>query len=246
MSKKMIPPIHVGTSGWNYSHWKDVFYPSTCARSRWLQFYAQNFTTVEVNATFYHLPKLETFETWRKTTPEGFLWAVKANRYITHMKRLSATVESLERFFSAARTLKEKLGPVLFQLPPSLAFHEDVFDEFCGNLEKYNHPGAIEVRHKSWLSDTVLAKLERCGVAFCISETAGRYPYAEAVTADFIYIRLHGSRKLYASDYSEKELQAWAEKIRRWKRETYIYFDNDFGGYAPKNAARLKKILDSA
>ncbi len=103
-------------------------------------------------------------------------------------------------------------------------------------------PGTLQ----SWITDRVLAKLEERGVAFCISDTAGRYPYAEAVTADFVYIRLHGSRKLYASDYNEEELQAWAEKIRQWKRETYIYFDNDFGGYAPKNAARLKEILGSA
>jgi uncharacterized protein YecE (DUF72 family) len=246
MSKKMTFPIYVGTSGWNYSHWKEVFYPPICAKSQWLQFYAQKFTTVEVNATFYRLPKPETFENWRRTTPERFRWAVKANRYITHVKRLSDTGEPLERFFSAAQTLEEKFGPVLFQLPPGLAFHEGLLDEFCDNLKKYNHPSAFEVRHKSWLTDRVLAKLEECRVAFCISDTAGRYPYEEAVTADFIYIRLHGSRKLYASDYSEDELQAWAEKIRQWERETYIYFDNDFGGYAPKNAARLKKILGSA
>ena len=245
MSKKMIPCTYIGTSGWNYEHWKNIFYPETYTKSRWLQFYAQNFSTVEVNATFYRLPKAETFENWRRTTPEGFLWAVKANRYITHIKRLRDTGESLERFFSAARALKEKLGPVLFQLPPSLAIREDTLDEFCKNLKKYNHRSAFEVRHKSWLTDRVLAKFEEYRIAFCISDTAGRYPYAEAVTADFIYIRLHGSRKLYASDYTEDELQAWAEKVRQWKRDTYVYFDNDFGGYAAKNAARLKEILSS-
>ena len=101
------------------------------------------------------------------------------------------------------------------------------------------------MRHESWLSDRVMTKLEKHGVAFCISDTAGRYPYGEFVTADFIYIRLHGSRKLYASDYTDEELQMWAEKIRQWKRKTYVYFDNDSGGYAPKNAARLKEILGS-
>ena len=245
MSKKMIPCIYIGTSGWNYEHWKNIFYPTTYTKSRWLQFYAQNFSTVEVNTTFYRLPKAEIFENWRRVTPEGFLWAVKANRYITHIKRLRDTAEALEKFFSAARALKEKLGPVLFQLPPSLGFHEDTLDEFCENLKKYNHPSSFEVRHKSWLNDRVLAKLEQCRIAFCISDTAGRYPYEEAVTADFIYIRLHGSRKLYASDYREDELQTWAEKIRKWERDTYVYFDNDFGGYAAKNAARLKEILGS-
>ncbi|MGA2331418.1 MAG: DUF72 domain-containing protein [Syntrophales bacterium] len=245
MSKKMIPCIYIGTSGWNYEHWRDVFYPATYTKSAWLRFYAQNFTTVEVNATFYRLPKPETFENWRRTTPEGFLWAVKANRYITHIRRLRDAGEALERFFSAAGRLEEKLGPVLFQLPPGLAFHEDTLEEFCDNLEKYDHPCALEMRHQSWLADRVMKKIEDRGLAFCISDTASRYPYGEFVTADFIYIRLHGSRKLYASDYTEDELQMWAEKIRQWKKDTYVYFDNDFGGYAPKNAARLKQILGS-
>ena len=191
------------------------FIPATLAKSAWLRFYAQNFATVEVNATFYGLPKPETFKNWRRTTPEGFLWAVKANRYITHVKRLWDTGEALEKFFSAARTLKEKLGPVLFRLPPSLIFREDIFDEFCKNLEIYNHLSALEVRHKSWLNDRVMTKLGKHSIAFCISDTAGRYPYGEFVTADFIYIRLHGARKLYASDYTEEELKAWAGKIRQ-------------------------------
>ncbi|MGZ6291757.1 MAG: DUF72 domain-containing protein [Syntrophales bacterium] len=245
MSKKMIPCIYIGTSGWNYEHWRDIFYPASFARSAWLQFYAQNFATVEVNATFYRLPKPETFENWRRATPEGFIWAVKANRFITHIKRLQDAGEALGKFFGTASTLKEKFGPVLFQLPPGLTFDDETLDEFCKNLEKYNHPSALEVRHESWLSDRVMTKLGKHGVAFCISDTAGRYPYGEFVTADFIYIRLHGSRKLYASDYTDEELQMWAEKIRQWKRETYVYFDNDSGGYAPKNAARLKEILGS-
>jgi uncharacterized protein YecE (DUF72 family) len=243
MSKKMNSNIYIGTSGWNYNHWRDAFYPRGCPKSKWLQYYARNFTTVEVNSTFYRQPKPETLENWRRKTPEGFLWAVKASRYITHIKRLKDTGESLERFFSAAGILKEKLGPVLFQLPPGLAFNEGVFEEFCTSLEKYRHRCTLEVRHKSWLEEIVLAKLEKHRIAFCISDTAGRYPYSETVTADFIYIRLHGSRKLYASDYTDEELRTWARKILAWNRDIYVYFDNDFGGYAPKNAARLKKIL---
>ena len=239
----MISSTYIGTSGWNYEHWRDIFYPATFAKSKWLAFYAQNFNTIEVNATFYRLPKPETFENWRQTTPHGFLWAVKANRYITHIRRLKDAGEPLERFFSAARALKEKLGPVLFQLPPSLAFDQDTFQDFCSNVRIYKHRCVFEVRHKSWLEENVLARLEESGIAFCISDTAGRHPYSEAVTADFVYIRLHGSRKLYASNYTEEELQVWGEKIRRWNRETYVYFDNDFGGYAPKNAARLKEIM---
>jgi uncharacterized protein YecE (DUF72 family) len=237
--------VHIGTSGWNYDHWRGSFYPAYCPKSKWLQHYTQNFTTVEVNATFYRQPKPETFETWRHTTPDGFLWAVKANRYITHIKRLREAGESLERFFSAAGLLKEKFGPVLFQLPPGLAFEEGTFDRFCGSLEHYNHRCALEVRHTSWLTDRVLARLENRRIAFCISDTAGRYPYGEAVTADFIYIRLHGSQKLYMSDYTEEELRAWVRKITQWDRDTYVYFDNDFAGHAPKNAVRMKEILTS-
>jgi len=243
MSKKIITHTYIGTSGWNYDHWRGVFYPDKYAKSRWLEFYAQNFKTVEVNATFYRLPKPKTFENWRLTTPEGFLWAVKANRYITHIKRLKGTAEALERFFGATAILKEQLGPFLFQLPPSLSFDEDTFEEFCRNLETYGNRCALEVRHGSWLNDRVLAKLEDHHIALCISDTAGRYPFSEALTADFVYIRLHGSRKLYASDYTEEELQVWAAKIRGWNRDTYLYFDNDVGGYAPKNAARLAEIL---
>ncbi len=233
----------MGTSGWNYDHWRGVFYPDTCPKTKWLRHYTQVFTTVEVNATFYRLPGPETFKNWRDTTPEGFLWAVKASRYITHIKRLRDAGEPLERFFHVAALLEEKFGPVLFQLPPGLAFDEGVFEEFCESLEHYRHRSTLEVRHKSWLEDRVLAKLESRHIAFCISDTAGRYPYGEAVTADFVYIRLHGSRKLYASDYTEEELQAWAVKIKQWRRDTFVYFDNDFGGYAPKNAVRLKEIL---
>jgi uncharacterized protein YecE (DUF72 family) len=241
----MTPRIHIGTSGWNYHHWRGGFYPPDCPKAKWLQHYTKNFTTVEVNATFYGQPKPETFKTWRRATPDGFLWAVKANRYITHIKRLRDVHEPLERFFGAALLLKEKLGPVLFQLPPGLAFHESIFDGFCENLEHYKHPCALEVRHTSWLADRVLARLEKRRIAFCISDTAGRYPYGEAVTADFVYIRLHGSQKLYVSEYTEEELHTWAQKIRKWDKDTYVYFDNDFAGHAPKNAARVKEILAS-
>ena len=243
MSKKMKSNIYVGTSGWNYDHWRGVFYPPDCPKPGWLQHYARYFSTVEVNTTFYRHPRPETLEGWRQKTPEEFVWAVKASRYITHIKRLRNAGESLERFFNAARILKDKLGPVLFQLPPGLDFKEGVFEEFCADLGKYHHRCTIEVRHKSWLEECVLTKLEKNRIAFCISDTAGRYPYREAITADFIYIRLHGPRRLYASDYSEEELQVWAKKIILWNRDTYVYFDNDFGGYAPKNAARLKEIL---
>jgi len=237
--------IRVGTSGWTYPHWKNVFYPAACKKSRWLEYYTEYFDTVELNATFYRLPKAKTVEGWKRRTPDFFLWAVKANKYITHTKRLREPKEPLERFYSVASVLEEKLGPILFQLPPSLPFDEERFRGFCGCLSG-SHRHALEVRHPSWISDRLFAILEEHSIAFCISDTAGRYPFHEAVTADFMYVRLHGSKKLYASDYSEEELQAWAQRIKTWGKDTYLYFDNDFEGYAVGNAKRLKEILGSS
>ena len=234
--------LRIGTSGWTYDHWKKLFYPENLPKSRRLEYYGKHFDTVELNATFYRLPKPKTFENWKRRTPDYFLWAVKANKYITHTKRLKEPVEALERFYAAASGLEKKLGPILFQLPPSLSFDEKEFNNFCQSLNP-SQRHTLEVRHPSWISDRLFSILKKFNIALCIADTAGRYPYHEVVTADFLYIRLHGSKKLYASEYSEGELQAWAEKITGWGKDTYLYFDNDFGGYAVKNAKRLKKIL---
>jgi len=235
--------IHIGTSGWIYNHWSEVFYPKDCPKTKWLEFYAEHYGTVELNASFYRLPKPQTFENWRKRTPDTFLWAVKANRYITHIKRLRDAQEPLERFFSSVELLKEKLGPILIQLPPSLSFDEAVFNQFCQHL-KGNRRYALEVRHPSWAQERAMDILRDNNIALCISDTAGRYPYIEEDTSTFIYVRLHGSKKLYASEYTEEELQAYARKIRDWPKDTYLYFDNDYKGYAIKNAKRLKEILE--
>ena len=239
---KRLPQIHIGTSGWIYDHWGKVFYPKECPKTKWLEFYVTHFGTVELNASFYRLPKPQTFENWRKRTPDSFLWAVKANRFITHIKRLKDAEEPLERFHGSVEMLKEKLGPILIQLPPSLSFDEAVLSNFCQHL-KGNYRYALEVRHPSWAQERAIDILRDNNIALCISDTAGRYPYIEEDTATFIYIRLHGSKKLYASEYSEEELEAYARKIRDWSRDTYLYFDNDYGGYAIKNAKRLKEIL---
>ncbi|UCF90270.1 MAG: DUF72 domain-containing protein [Desulfobacterales bacterium] len=234
--------IYIGTSGWNYKHWKGVFYAQGCPQSKWLEFYTAHFASVEVNATFYRQMQPRTFETWRQRTPAGFRWSVKANKYITHIKRLEDFQEPLQKFLDSLAPLKEKLGSVLFQLPPTLAFDEEVIRTFCEGLEA-GRRYTIEARHPSWLADNAQQALKRHQIAWCISDTGGRYPYLEAVTAGFIYIRLHGPRKLYASEYSEAELQTWAEKIQKWDKETYVYFDNDFKGYAPQNALRLAQLL---
>ncbi len=236
-------PIHrIGTSGWNYKHWKEIFYPADLSPRKWLEFYSSHFNTVELNATFYRLPKVNTFESWKNRTPDGFLWSVKANKFITHTKRLKDCREPLDRFYTSVSGLGDKLGPILFQLPPSLTYDEQVFLDFCALL-KPNYLHTLEVRNRSWLDDGAFEIMRKFNIAFCISDTAGRYPYHEAVTADFVYIRLHGSRKLYASEYTVEELHTWAKKILHWGKRTFCYFDNDFEGYAIKNARGLINIL---
>jgi uncharacterized protein YecE (DUF72 family) len=240
--RPLVAKVFIGTSGWNYDHWKGAFYPDNLPKARWLQRYAEIFSTVEVNATFYRTMRASTFEKWSQGTPDGFLWAVKASRYITHIKRLADVKGSLETFLKSLEPLKDKLGPILFQLPPSLSFDKGLFDAFSSLLPA-DRRYTIEARHASWSREIALRSLKDHGIAWCISDTAGRYVYLEALTSTFTYIRLHGSTKLYASCYSEQELQAWAAKIRSFGVDAYIYFDNDFMGYAPMNAMRLHEIL---
>jgi uncharacterized protein YecE (DUF72 family) len=235
-------PAFIGTSGWNYGHWKGLFYPSSLSRSRWLEYYATVFSTVEVNATFYRRMSADTFGKWRMNTPGGFVWSVKAHRFITHVKKLRNAGDSLKIFLDSAFSLGEKLGPVLFQLPPGLAFEERVAESFFSLLpEGYRY--ALEARHESWTGKTAFACLERRGIAWCISDTAGRYPYREAITAGFTYIRLHGSRRLYSSEYTGGEIREWAGKIRSWGVPAFVYFDNDFMAHAPGNAIELREAL---
>ena len=234
--------IRIGTSGWTYKHWQGIFYPDKCPKSRWLEYYTKHFDTVELNASFYRLPNPTTFENWKARTPDNFLWSVKGSKFITHTKRLKDPAEPLDRLYGVTACLGEKMGVILFQLPPNLGFDEKVFRDFCESLDpQVRH--ALEIRHASWLNDQVFGILNDFKIALCISDTAGRYPSFDVITADFAYIRLHGSKKLYASEYSEEELQTWAEKVDVWNKDSFIYFDNDFKGHAINNAKRLKEIL---
>ncbi|HDI78910.1 MAG TPA: DUF72 domain-containing protein [Desulfobacteraceae bacterium] len=232
----------IGTSGWNYPHWKGRFYPENISRNRWLEFYTKKFDTLELNATFYRIPKPTTFRGWYKRTPEGFIWALKANRVITHIRRLKDCREPLSQFLGLLKEIREKAGPVLFQFPPSLKFDKELFEDFCQLLPP-DYRYTIEVRNPSWIDDKAFDIMYKFKIALCIADSAGRYPFHKEITADFVYIRLHGSKKLYASEYTEEELQMWAKDIHEWGKETFVYFDNDFNGYAVKNALRLKEIL---
>ncbi len=219
-----------------------MFFPKGLGQKKWLTYYASYFDTVELNSTFYGTPKEKTLENWYTSVPEGFVFAVKASRFITHVRRLRNVEEPLRRFYQSLRTLREKCGPVLFQLPPNLSFAPGLIQAFLAQLDR-RFPTAIEVRHKSFAHPDFLALLREAKVALCISDTAGKYPLFEEITADFVYVRLHGSRRLYASCYTEEELKTWAQKLKAWGLPAYVYFDNDALGWAPANALELKRLL---
>jgi uncharacterized protein YecE (DUF72 family) len=237
--------INIGTSGWNYKHWLGHFYPEDLKQKGWLQFYIEKgFKTVELNNPFYHLPKSTTFENWRKNVPDDFIFSVKASRYITHVKKLNDAGESVKLFFNNAKELKEKLGPVLFQLPPGWKFNKERFVDFLNNLSgKYIY--TFEFRNDSWWNDEIFEILKNKNIAFCIFELQGTLTPRE-VTADFIYIRLHGPGGKYQGDYDKKTLANWAGFIQTFSekgKDVYCYFDNDEKGYAAKNALELKEII---
>lgn len=242
--------FHIGTSGWSYKHWSGVFYPENVKPAKYLEYYLTRFDCVELNASFYYPPKITVVKSWVKRTPESFKFCPKMSRYITHLKRLADPESSLEYLFSVFEPMKDRIGPILIQLPPSLKFDASLVIGFFDILkEKYNqYRFAIEVRHKSWVSDTFFNILKDYNIAFVVADSGRRFPYYEAVTTDFVYMRLHGHEKLYASLYAEWELKEYAAKIYNWVvkgREVWAFFNNDFGGYAVKNALKINEILTS-
>ncbi len=244
MIKKKDSRIYLGTSGWIYAHWSGIFYPSEISQNKWLEYYTQYFDTVELNSSFYHLPKENTFINWRKRTPPNFLFSLKASRYITHIKKLREAKDAWKKFIKNAQLLKEKLGPILFQLPPYLKIDLEVLEKFLKTLPpKYRY--VFEPRNKTWYSPSVYQLFKKFNVSLCISSTPN-YPSAEVITSDFLYLRLHGSKELYSSKYTTKELTFFAKKIKKWIKsglDVYVYFDNDAFGYAVENALELKGLL---
>jgi uncharacterized protein YecE (DUF72 family) len=239
---KSTQKIYIGTSGWQYGHWKGVFYPPDLKYSEWLSYYCKHFSTLEINVTFYRDVRISTFKKWYALTPDDFLFSLKLSRQITHFKRLRVDKELIDKFLEKSASLKDKLGILLIQLPPGLKFEENLVKDFLSMLDK-KYKYTIEVRNKTFINDNFFNILKENNIALCIADSAKRYPYYETVTADFVYIRLHGSQILYASEYTEKELAEWAHKIKSWNKTTFVYFDNDFMGYAVKNALKLKQIL---
>jgi uncharacterized protein YecE (DUF72 family) len=236
--------IYIGTSGWNYNHWIGTFYPEELKTSGHFSYYQRYFSTVELNNSFYHLPSKETFAKWRKLTSPDFLFAVKASRFITHMKKLKDPKESLKLFFSNVKALKEKLGPILFQLPPGWKINTERLEELLEHLPgKYRY--VFEFRNATWYDKKIYALLREYNCCFCIYELEYHFSPVE-ITADFVYVRLHGPKGKYAGSYSESVLKKWAKQCREWskdKKDVFVYFDNDERGYAAFNALRLKELV---
>ncbi len=237
--------LRIGTSGWVYPHWRGPFYPPDLPQGRWLDYYARHFDTVEINRSFYRLPSPAASAAWAAGTPEGFCFAVKASRYLTHMKKLKDPAEPLSRFQDAIAPLGPKLGPLLYQLPPRWHFNAERLAEFLACLPP-EHRHVIEFREPSWFNREAFRLLERYGVALCVVSFPG-VPVVWEATAPFIYVRLHGVDRAYDYRYSPGELEDWAESIRRFTdegRDAYVYFDNDAHGDAVQNALALRAMLE--
>jgi uncharacterized protein YecE (DUF72 family) len=237
--------IRVGTSGYHYKHWLGTFYPKGLPPQQMLAYYMRHFDTVEINNSFYRLPAVEAFENWRDSTTDDFRFAVKASRYITHMKKLKDPESGLKNFLPRAEALGEKLGPVVFQLPPRWRCDLGRLADFLRSLPA-GHRYSFELRDTSWHNPAVYELLSRHNAAFCIYELAGFQSPIE-VTADFSYVRLHGPKeKAYQGSYSRPALMKWASRMREWRGElkaAYLYFDNDEAGHAAKNAMEIKSLL---
>lgn len=242
--------VYIGTSGYTYQHWRGVFYPQDLRQKDWLGYYAKYFETVEINASFYHQMGRKVYENWRAKTPENFVFAIKGSRFITHIKRLKDCQEPLERFFQSAIGLEEKLGVILWQLPPRWGADEKRLASFLSlidNLRFKNVRQAFEFRENSWFSSKIYAMLKKFGGGLVIADSPF-WPKEEVFTADFMYLRFHGRESLYASSYSGEELREWAKKIAQLRGENldvYAYFNNDIKGYAVQNALRLKELVKS-
>jgi uncharacterized protein YecE (DUF72 family) len=240
----MTPSVRIGTSGWHYKHWKGTFYPERIAGDQMLAAYIQSFDTVEINNSFYRLPTEEAVKAWVKHTPADFLFSVKASRYITHNRKLREPDQSIVRFMDMAAGFGRKLGPILFQFPPSWGLNADRLDEFLRALPQRRRY-TFEFRNASWLTPQVYELLRRRRCAFCIYEIAGFRSPIE-VTSDFVYVRLHGPGAAYQGKYSDSDLALWAMKIEGWVRanlDVFFYFDNDQAGFAAQNALKLSGMV---
>jgi uncharacterized protein YecE (DUF72 family) len=240
--------IRIGCSGWNYRDWRGRFYPPGLPASRWLEHYASVFDTVEINTTFYRLARRSAVERWVAQTPADFCFAVKASRYLTHMKRLTDTGRGVARLYEPLAPLADggRMGPVLWQLPPNFARDDERLARFLDALPPGRH--TFEFRHPSWFCDDVYELLRWHGVALTIGDRAGLDFQTSELTADFTFVRFHHGRRGRRGNYSQTELREWAARIRDWSGsvDVYAYFNNDWEGFAPRNARALRRMVGGA
>ena len=253
--------IYVGTSGWNYPHWKGVFYPEGLSADRWLEHYIKFFNCVELNVTFYRLVKKETFQNWHKRSPKDFYFVAKGSRFITHIKKLKDIKKPLDLFIDNACGLRDKLAAILWQFPPS--FSRPVIDYSSGIPPKAGKKGlkrlepflkllkktgirqVFEFRHNTWFDDEVYQLFKAYNFCLCVAHSP-RFPCQKIVTADYLYLRFHGGELLYGSNYSDQELKDWARFAREFKKnkDIFAFFNNDAHAFAVKNALRFRELLE--
>lgn len=245
----MKSKIHIGTSGWSYKHWKNIFYPPKLKTTEWISFYSQQFDTTEINGSFYKLPSEETVIEWMRKVPKDFMFCPKMSRFLTHMKKLNEPEEPLERFFGIFKPMAKMMGPVLLQLPRMLKFNYDKADHLYHLLKtKYRkYEFVMEVRHDTWLQEDSLTLMTKYDIGLVISQSGEEFPYSEMITEKNIYVRFHGPKKLYASSYSDAMLKEFAKKFKKWQKEgheIWAFFNNDVFGYAIEDAKRLIKLVE--
>ena len=240
----MSVKYYIGCSGWHYEHWRGLYYPEELRRSKWLQFYASQFTTVELNNSFYKLPSEKAFTNWRESTRDDFIFALKVSRFITHVKRLRNLGSAVENFLSRVDLLGEKLGPLLYHLPPNMKRNDELLQDFLSSLPP-KHQHIVEFRHESWIDDAVFNILREHNVGLCVFDMPG-FGCPLIGTSDFAYVRFHGSESLYSGCYSDEEPSRWTQGIARLGKHvkaSYIYFNNDVEAFAVKNAITLENYL---
>ncbi|MFL6763209.1 MAG: DUF72 domain-containing protein [Sphingomicrobium sp.] len=239
-----LRPIHVGCSGWVYKHWRGIFYPEGLPQKRWFDRYAEEFDTVEINASFYRLPLAATFDGWRQKAPEGFRYAIKVNRFITHMKKLRDCEQAMNDFAALARRLKHTLGPLLYQLPPSLKLDLERLENFLKMIPR-DLVNVFEFRNKDWYGPETYALLDRYGASFCVHDMPGSRSERIAV-GPIAYVRFHGGEGKYWGRYSDEGLLEWTDWIvdqSRQGRAVWCYFNNDIHGHAIHDAQTLKSMV---
>lgn len=237
--------VRVGCSGFNYAGWKGTFYPDELPQKRWFEYYCRVFPSVELNVTFYRLPLISTYYNWYWNTPADFVFSLKGSRFITHVRKFSDPAEPLKRFFSGAVRLKEKLQVVLWQLPPTFRINTEKLVQFSKLLKKYPVRNAFEFRHASWITDEIFDIFREYGFALCMADWP-EFLDDLPVTADFVYIRRHGSGGNHDSFYSPASLKNDAQRIRNYMKKgknVFLYFNNDAFGYAPLNAGQIQDML---